>query len=511
MPLENIHNPDSSRVVHHPLQDESSDASIAKVAIAALLVCALTLTAATASIAIFNPTVAIAATIVAVACLICTIAGMILGISLNQCLNENNDYSNPYIRGQQAFEEQSSSVGISLKPASDVKQEEVAAYSQGLPNPSSNCFMNAMLQNAFSLDQLGTYITTSLETISQDPSQNKNPFLDDFSIVLPQDKGESNDALEARKQPLKGQYSTQRPQFITIKEHTLESVLNTYFKNKDCFDDFYKALSLKDAATYALAIIKKWRSKTLISSDEAKLLRVALIKLMNKQLSLEFNRNGTNPIWRFPGINQGVKINFGAQECPAEFFGQLIDSLEELTKSSPSPCSLKVTEIVKGSQKQSSRNTPLIIYSIKSTQTSLDLGSLTEIEDTYQKRANTSYKVTLPEEMIMQIKLNNLNQKKKIKLQFTDENNLRITLASQALSIQSKTYQLESFVVHRGFGTTSGHYINYIKKTRPDGSSFWIEQNDRYSRSIDSAAIKELLNGEKGPYMTPYMLAFKAV
>lgn len=566
-----LRNLDKSRFVkEHPpfITEDKSQDTTTKVAIAALLICVFTLIAAPASIAIFNPTVAIAATIVGVSCLVCIIAGIVFGIFLTQDNQLATSY--PYLDTQESFYDDSF-----IKRETSVSLQEVQQYSQGLANPSCNCFMNAMLQNIFSLDVLGDYIITSLETLKQD-AFNTNPFLKTFDIHLVQNEGESNQAFQKRKQNLMKQYKNHKPSCITITETNLTDVLKTHFQNKQSIEAFYKALTLKKAATYALEIIKKWRLKQPISFDEAKLLRVAVIKLFNKSPVLVFHndtppsdssfwgmffkKDHTPPLWEFPGIDRDLKIDCTKQECPAEFFTQFLSSLQELTKT-PSPSSFKIDRIDKGYrindaagddwfatrlqvyEKQASENTTLMIHSLLEGQTELNLADLGPFEQSYQKmqsyfedqsffrenrppasglqtddliHSETSYRIKLPEQLFMQIKVNNPDSqkdrggKRKIALKFTDEKNFRITTKS-TLDLKPKTYELQSFVVHKGYSTRSGHYVNYIKHTRSDGSSFWIEQNDALSTPVDLSIIQSLLKGQKGPYMTPYMLAFKSV
>lgn len=607
------------------------NSAITKAAIAALSIFVSTLVISTVCVSIFNPVALASTAIIVTACFVSVAAGSVIGYALKSLKNllEDDDFSftRPDFEAPEEVEET-----FSLD-ASCGTPEEISAVSKGLTNPSCNCFMNAMLQNIFSLEDVGAFILEKLQEISQNEELGDvNPFDEEPYVTVKKPVGMSSEdfiAFEATLKAKKDQLIEKNE--FKIKEYVslpLDLVLDEHITDSKKIAEFYKSLCLKDAASFSLAIINKWRSKESISAKEATLLRLSLVKLMNRKLTCELKevipvvsaakkalgtkqdnsalsykvkfgkKNKTTSLgkitaqkrlkaiaaktltqqkkdlkakplkpqkvaaleWQVPGFDKEMKISTSSQECPSEFYNMLISSIQELTHS-VSPSIIQVnrrysafrvsddpaatplfSEALKidGADKDLVENQGMLIKDITGHGTevdltslvlsSLDLNGLDRIEDTdyfSQDQAalkaqhpkvssRMSYAVTLPDNLLMQTKHTFYNAEndalvkaKHIRFKFTDQEALQITVPSSPLVATAKTYKLRSFVVHEGKSAQSGHYVNYMKVDRTDGTSYWIKQNDSTSSPISFDEVKYLFSG-KSSSKAPCALAFKA-
>lgn len=607
------------------------NSAITKAAIAALSIFVSTLVISTVCVAIFNPVALASTAIIVTACFVSVAAGAVIGYALKSLKNilEDDDFSfaTPDFEAPQDVEE------TFPLDASCGKPEEIEAASKGLVNPSCNCFMNAMLQNIFSLEDVGTYILEKLQEISQNEDlAAANPFDEEPYVCVKRPAGMSSQDFIAYEAKLKASKEKliQKNEF-EIKDYVslpIELVLEEHIKDSKKIAEFYKSLCLKDAASFSLAIINKWRAKESISAKEATLLRLSLVKLMNRKLTCELKevipivtaakkalgtKQDTSALaykfkcgkknksvsiakigaqkrlkalaaralvlekrdlkakplkpqkvatleWIVPGFDKEMKISVSSQECPSEFYNMLISSIQELTHSS-SPSTIQVnrrysayrvsadpeatapfSEALKidGADKVLVENQGMILKELEGhdtevdltslVNTSLDINGLDRLEDTNYFGADQadlkdqhpvvssrmSYAVNLPDNLLMQTKHTLYNPRtdspekaRHIRFKFTDPEALKITIPASALVATSKTYELRSFVVHQGRSAQSGHYVNYMKVDRADGTSFWIKQDDSSSSPVSLAEVKYLFSG-KSNLSAPCALAFKA-
>lgn len=607
------------------------NSAITKAAIAALSIFVSTLVISTVCVAIFNPVALASTAIIVTACFVSVAAGAVIGYALKSLKNllEDDDFSftRPDFEAPEEVEET-----FSLD-ASCGTPEEINAVSKGLTNPSCNCFMNAMLQNIFSLEDVGTFILEKLQEISQNEELGDvNPFDEEPYVTVKKPVGMSSEDFVAFEAKLKAKKDRliEKNEF-KIKEYVslpLDVVLDLHIKDTKKIAEFYKSLCLKDAASFSLAIINKWRSKESISEKEATLLRLSLIKLMNRKLTCELKEvipvvsaakkalgtkqdssahlykvkfGKTNkpisiskvaahrrlkaiaaktmalqkkdlkakPIkpqkvaaleWQVPGFDKEMKISISSQECPSEFYNMLISSIQELTHSA-SPSTIQVnrrysafrisddpaatppfSEALKidGADKDLVENQAMLMKDITGHGTevdltshalsSLDFNGLDRLENTDYFGADQAalkelhpkvssrmtYAVTLPDNLLMQTKhtlynaeTDALEKTRHVRFKFTDQEALKITLPASAFVASAKTYQLRSFVVHEGKSAQSGHYVNYMKVDRADGTSYWIKQNDSTSSPVSFAEVKYLFSG-KSSSKAPCALAFTA-
>lgn len=617
--------------------DEKKTSAITKAAIAALTIFVSTLIVATVCVAIFNPVALASTAIIVTSCFVSVAAGCVLGYAFKSLKNYLEDDGTPlfdrasFANAEEHFELESNAGTL----------EEVAKASQGLTNPGSNCFMNALLQNIFTSQCIGKFVMESLQHIAfDDKFADVNPFdhLDPI-ISIPKPKGMSDKDYAQFKARLltnketiieKHKFKLELPASLNI-----DDVLESCFSSVDKMEKLYTAITFKQAASYAFTILTKWQARETISSQEAILLRISLVKLINAEVRCEieevraktknpsakammkkaqeevlgykiarkklqvkypfnprlrylvpiskaiahFNskakthhlgpkvalktfKTTSQPVvkWDLPGINSGLKIHHDVQECPGELFNTLLSSLEELTgKKAPSTIRIQRTENVfrlptEGTDEtyfdESLRihaATKVIdednILSIKGPEgdgATVNLSDLSDVfenifsrdeeqnKDFYNKdmpelktqhpvvSTKRTYQVQLPESLMMQCKLSHMNHGnegkkiKNVKFAFSDEDSLKITIKANALIPEDKTYQLRSFVCHKGFGSQSGHYINYTKVDREDGSSYWIKHDDSTCSPASLAEVKALLNG-RSSYTSPCVFNFKSV
>lgn len=496
---------------------ESKMSTITKVAIGALVVFIATIVTVPTCLAVFTVATPALIGIIVPSLFITFISGGICGSWVYQTVQnwlKEDDVSNIF----------SSTVVDDVDAMEGVSPElkaEIAQVAHGIPNPSCNCFMNAMLQNMFSFDDLSKYFVEKLDQIAKDESLAKTNLCAFDPALVNVEKPTDDMSDEDYKAYKAQQIALIKPwDLIDVELTSIEDVIEAHFSSKEKIDQFYMGISVKDAASYALAIINKWRSKKDLSYEEAQLLRVALIKVMNLRMIINIKKPATKDSKvevdkKIPGIDHGIRIDSNRQECPGDFFTSLIESLENLTKSS-SPSKIKIEKKLETPGSSSSpvitnEGIPILRIRIETSGSEVDLADFPALF-----AANTSDagdKMDLPEQsLIMQAGLPDLEGKKlkKIKFKFSDEENLRIHFPVSEMNKTEKTYELKSFVVHTGKTPYFGHYINYTKITRDDGTNYWICQDDSvcFLTSVDT--VKSILNGTKKQY-GPAILTFKKI
>jgi Ubiquitin carboxyl-terminal hydrolase len=634
MPIEHVSN--HAEVHWSPFvpPEEKKSSMVTKIAIAALSAFVATLVTSTICVAIFNPVALASTAIIVSACFVSLAAGILLGYAFKSLKNHLEVDDLPFfihhpeedIEPDEKFE---------LEATAGTPQE-INAISKGLTNPGCSCFMNALLQNAFSLDVMATFITESLRLISENEELAlSNPLLKTPYAKIEQPKGMSFQEYNKLRERLLAEKETTiektRPKFITLTPQTVQEVINKHFGDSFEIANFYKALTLKDAASYALTVINKWRAKENISIQEAKLLRVALIKLMNREAIIELKektiqqtttkKSTAKPLyayilerqkmadaqknlkakkpkygvfkikhhekhkaalhkavakklsaemkpkpkteissrWIIPGIDTDMKISSSIQECPNEFFSLLISSLQELTKST-APTTIRIerkdtafrlsdneaetpafSETLKilEAEKVGHEDHVIMIKTPLGSHTEIDLASLDDynycetkvraIDDDFFDKSQAALKeqfgvvsskrtfdFALPQNLIIQSKIfeqgddDELLKMKHVKFKFTDEEALRITFPASEINPLEKSYELKSFVVHQGSSIHGGHYVNYTRVTRDNGTSFWINQNDSESSPVSWSEVRYILNG-KSRIAAPCTFAFTAL
>jgi hypothetical protein len=366
--------------------------------------------------------------------------------------------------------------------------------------------------------------------------------------------------------------SDTRYQAITtpLGSYSLEDVLTLDLRASLPLVRLYMTVSIKQTGEYAYALLSKWQSKTPLTANETRLLRLSLVKLMNRQANIKLKpAKGLLPDvaeWILPGLNsENLSILASKMEEANEFSRVLIDSLDELTapllEGSPhNPLKTKVTQEVKafrlptegsglayfdpslhieGAVKRTSHwDTTWQVTVSDGSKYRLDnlsffsaYASRNKPQVTYQKDENIpntaigdtvsetiSYAVTLPSKVMMWIQagdtgyaLGEVSTKhKKTELEFTDADRLSVTLPASCLFADPSIYLLTSFTVHRGPSLMAGHYYSYSRKTRDNGTDYWVKQNDSTVTACPVSEVKAVLAGLED-HVSPNMLILRRI
>jgi hypothetical protein len=448
-------------------------------------------------------------------------------------------------------------------------KEEVALAHFGLFNPSNNCFMNASLQTLFQDSELSAFLMDQLRSISEAGALSAlNPCLPAAPrCSIEGSKAEDRARLAEKKDTLIAELLSDH-RYVAIAtplvSYHLHDVLETDLSNKVNLAQLYMTGSIKQMATYAYNLLAKWQTKSYLSHNEAVLLRLSLVKLMNREASIRLkpanDKLSDRAEWLLPGLNsENMSILISKMEEASEFCRLLIDSLDDLCarfleESPHNPVKAKISCEVKafrlpeadsevavfdpslqidGALKRHSHfdttlqltasaegkyrlddmsyfsgytaiEKPLITYA------SFDeLIPATHIGDTVSE--STNYTIELPSKLLMWIQAGNGATKyKNTELQFTDQEALSVTLRAGEHLTEDSTYLLSSFTVHKGSSLMSGHYISYSRVTRADGRDYWLKQDDSNVRACPVAEVKAVLMGLED-WHSPNMLILKKV
>jgi Ubiquitin carboxyl-terminal hydrolase len=443
-------------------------------------------------------------------------------------------------------------------------KEEIAKHFKGLTNPGCNCFMNASIQALFQDADIATHMMNQLAFILSDDFEDSNPatrFIEKYSIDT---KLKSDDQL-AQRVRLQSAKDSELAKIIDskdYKEHTarLESYeldkidISTDKKRRQVF----MSMTLKEAAKVAQTLLTKWQAGGDLSSNEAKIFRLSLMKLMNRPSQIVLKevetKEGPKPVsaCNVPGVNFDLSINYAVQEESNEFARALIDGLDEIT-GRPNPLRMRVSvvrqayrapkegeehfvEAIDGATKaHSDLHTTISVTPDEGVYKLDDLSlfsayRLAKREGVkYEKESETlptlavgatvdekiSYTVDLPSKLKFWIQAGDRIKNPHINIRFTNSDDLTITLPKDASAetlaehgiAATKTYELTSFTVHYGLQVNSGHYYTYTRKKRDNGESYWIKQNDSSVTAVNIHEMKRLLEG-KYSFTSPNMLIF---
>lgn len=207
-------------------------------------------------------------------------------------------------------------------------ESERAASREGLTNPGNNCFMNATIQMMFSHHDLASSFLSALDAIAKDEGlRGRNPsFMANYTykeydilegkykskhfknkeqmdaelpaLLAPHQRnleldlapftlGADKDAMIkeviafAKRKPLEG------------PDLKIEGGVNSFLQSPKNIEKLFVSLTIPEAAEIAKSILITWRKgssaspKQSISLDEAKLLRLSLVKLFAKSTEIE--------------------------------------------------------------------------------------------------------------------------------------------------------------------------------------------------------------------------------
>lgn len=441
--------------------------------------------------------------------------------------------------------------------------EELKQFNKGLPNPLANCFMNASLQALFQNKQLSTTIITQLETIARsDKYSKREAIIPENCVISYEPPSEATTLKEAKKLLIDRLIKEQDLSKIeTLDSYDFEEILKQDLTSTSIAQRLFITSSLKDAAGYSLTILLKWQKGDKLSHNETALLRLSLIKLMNRAHGIVLSKTtfrdtvAMKARWKIAGKDTDLKIDQSIQEDASLFSTNLLESLNKLSHTidrelPPSPYLITIDrqiQVYKIPQKLPSGDweTPLFdktlaiekakthytqilfnhITSAKDNQvfklddtsflseykskdkpevfykTESDLLPETKIGDIVSERY--TYSIGMPENLISTLKIFEYSDQGPIKyslanLEFTDEKNLTVTFAkSEGLLEKDHTYSLNSFIIHTG-----GNSINsghYYTYTRA------IRDSDKSSywikqndESIAACSYEEPLSILKG-------------
>lgn len=452
-------------------------------------------------------------------------------------------------------------------------RQELLDSIKGISNPCCNCFMISALQSLLQNQQLKTYILKRLQLINSTPGAGDvNPTIPDDYLVRTQCDKEDKELLLAKKGALLEelrQDASYKAKTARLPSYVTADLLKNDLSNRSILENIFMTLTLKEAATISFDLLSKWQSGSLLSSQESRLMRTCLIKLMNRPSELHLVGTKTSGTLEgkirlhVPGLSGDFLIFEHSQEDVNLFSRNVLSSLDELTKTlapaeEANPAltqidcqftaytppaedqelehfdeSLKIPGAIKTVTQFISSWTPDLVdgqfvldsldclscYTDRRKENHTlkkdELLPSTEIGQVVDETA--VYTISRPSVMVMNLNVFSCNaatgitsKMKNVSCKFTDEDNLTITIPPSDVSQKATLYKLSSLSIHSGKALNSGHYFSFSRKTRANGTSFWLKQDDSIVTEGNIHEIKHILKGGQD-YTTPFMLVFDKI
>lgn len=222
------------------------------------------------------------------------------------------------------------------------------------------------------------------------------------------------------------------------------------------------------------------------------------------------------PITSIPSLTDDneITISFRQQEDSSAFYMQLLDGLSQLNPVLKEQLIRIKTKRSGGLQNQK----PQINHfseariEVRKTQRNLEEGYYFDDADNFSAYADnvsqedgaiTTSKITLPRSLVFScshLDVDNYESGKKLgnKFFFTSQNDLDIILAGIGTNAAGGHYKLQSFTVHRGPHTKSGHFFEYQRHIDLLGKEYWICHDDSQRRLVSKNEVMQILNGKAG-------------
>jgi Ubiquitin carboxyl-terminal hydrolase len=454
------------------------------------------------------------------------------------------------------------------------RPEEVASFSKGLHNPSGNCFMHASLQALFQNKDLAAMILSQLQTIAESEKYNQRQKITTTDCLIVCENQKEQVDLLAHKDAMIADLVKDR-RILEIKNldsYSFEDVEKLDFSKEDNLVRLYITCSLKEAAVYTHALLHKWQNSHVLNGNESKLLRLSMIKLMNRPNSIILDKTSFLSLttykarWKIPGLHGDFSIRPELHEDASLFTRNILESLNALSHDidpslKTSEHLITVQRTIKAyrlPEEPEEGKDPVPVFdpslAITGAETEFtqvlsayqpvahlgtfkldDLSFLSEYRSyekpnvTYKASENLPgtnvgdtvsekyhYRVALPSKLIAQLNIFDYSKAggtkhSKTVVEFTNEDALTVTFPKDVFFDEDQTYRLDSFVVHLGSNLRAGHYFTYTRVVRDsDGSSYWIKQNDD---TVEPCSCHEALSVLKGQisYLNAFMLIFSKV
>lgn len=447
------------------------------------------------------------------------------------------------------------------------RTEEILRFPKGFSNPSSNCFMHATLQAVFQNPTFASIILTQLETIAySDKYHQRQPITSTDIPVTYNPVSTDADVLKKQQAAIENLRKTHDAFRINLFQSYDFDFILTNLNSFEQLIQLYLSCSLKDAACYSHALLSKWQKGSMLNIKESALLRLSLIKLMNRRAKISVCQKKSTEEYTadltIPGLKGDFSIDFRIHEDASLFITNILESLDHLSHQiDPSlPPSVHVTTIKRKIQAYKLPNTDsdthafdpsllieggtseytqtLFVHHLVGTNHTFKLDDLSFLSP-YRSYENSSvtyganenlphtnegdtvsekheYKIVMPEQLITSLKIFEYTQAGEVKhaktgVIFTDEKNLTITFAQEPFFQEAQTYRLDSFIVHSGENLKGGHYLTYTRVIRTgDQTSYWIKQNDAQVEPCSCYEPLTILQG-KTPYFNPFILIFSKI
>lgn len=451
-----------------------------------------------------------------------------------------------------------------------IDPQDITSLPKGLSNPGRNCFMHASLQAVFQDQTFSSAILSQLKTIAESDQYNQPmPLFDKTTTIICTNQDEKSDLLEHKDEAIQALQKT--CPLLTIKpfaSYAFSEISKLNFYDINNLINVFITCSFKQAADYSYNLLSQWQNGSMLSANESILLRLSLIKLMNRPSTIRLSKTTTSSATTYtadlilPGINTDFSINPSSDEDASLFIINVLESLDHLSHSispsiAPAPHMISIqrqiqayklpqTEdgvtacdpslIIEGAHAQYTQR--LSVHHPESTSYNFKLNDLSFLNPyrshtkkavTYKSGENLpstnigdtvsetyEYKVIMPQKLITSLKIFDYSQLQSVKhrttrVTFTDETNLTITFSKQDFFDQDLTYKLDSFIVHNGYSLRSGHYFTYTRvKSKVDQSYFWIKQNDGTVEPCHPHEPLSILKGGQA-YINPVVLIFSKV
>lgn len=453
------------------------------------------------------------------------------------------------------------------------RTEEIASFPKGLNNPSGNCFMHASLQTLFQNKEVATMLLEQLQTIAESEKYHTKQAIDPKDCTLLFENSKDQADLLAHKDAMIADLVKDRRIFEikALASYDLAEVLKIDLSSDENLAQIYMTCSLKEAAKWSHALIAKWQSGEEISKKESTLMRLSLIKLMNRPNSIVLDKTSFLSLttykarWKIPGLHGDFNIRPEIHEDACLFTRNVLESLDSLSHAinpdlKESGIAIKISRKIKAFKKpapveEGQEEVPLFDPSLAIDGAELDYiqkliavhpeakGTLFQLDDlgflsqyqshdkpsvTYKASENIPgtnvgdtvseryiYKITLPTTLITSLNIFDFTKQGGTKhaqtsVKFTDDENLTITYPKSTFFDEDQTYRLDSFVVHSGTTLRAGHYFSFTRKQRSDGTSYWMKQNDNEITPCTCHEALQFLRGSTH-YINPFMLIFSKV
>lgn len=364
-----------------------------------------------------------------------------------------------------------------LTRLSKAERQVLRQTSQIIRNPSCNCFLGASLASILDNPPYYNYIKTALSSL-QDNST--NPTIQ---------RGPEELIQACQNHPLDPDYGKWPIDNDSDKKAT------------------FVRMTIKDAAKCALGLIEKRNSGFELNNDESNLLRLCFLKLMNRSY------NPKTP-QKLPHINDQEASIFSQKPEDAQHFilnllGGLSDLVPELEIHNPFKGFEEVIDTSAANVRgKDAKGMPIYGEKVKLKQS----GIVTNI-NLVQKEGSSKRE---PHLSLIQKICDGTSPPQDLNLSIVSDG-FSGDLTSLCSFLESKNYDLKSFVVRKSmtradgsYARNSGHFITYKKEKGPGGDIVWLcydDVNDPSVQVVKQQEVGAVLKGdEKG--LAPHTFVF---